>query len=146
MGDVKTAYSAIRRSAKEKENLHMPFDMCMRLLANQNVPRSVVDTPRSSGYDVEWVQESQPGRSDPALLQYAVSEERVVLTFDKDFGTLAFNRGIPASCGVILVRLTPTAPGTLANRLVDILSERNDWAESFAVINDATVRMRPLPT
>lgn len=118
----------------------------MRLLADQNVARSVVDTLRSGGYDVEWVQESQPGRSDPALLQYAVSEERVILTFDKDFGTLAFNTGVPASCGIILVRLTPTAPGTLANRLVDILSERNDWAGSFAVIDDGTIRMRPLPT
>lgn len=120
--------------------------MCMRLLADQNVPRSVVDALRVSGFDVEWVQESQPGRSEPALLQYAVAEERVILTFDKDFGALAFNAEVPASCGIILVRLAPTAPNVLARRLVDILEKRNDWTGSFAVVNDSTIRMRPLPS
>jgi len=68
----------------------------------------------------------------------------VLLTFDKDFGELAWRIGLPASSGVILFRLPmPSAPqmgATLAARI----DARTDWRGHFTVIEPKRIRMRPL--
>jgi predicted nuclease of predicted toxin-antitoxin system len=43
--------------------------------------------------------------TDSDVLAWAVREGRILLTFDKDFGELARNAALPASCGVILFRV-----------------------------------------
>ena len=67
----------------------------MRLLANENVPKSAVDALRSHGHDVAWVRTDRPGATDVDVLSKAVLETRVLLTFDKDFGELAVALGRP---------------------------------------------------
>jgi predicted nuclease of predicted toxin-antitoxin system len=47
---------------------------------------------------------------DPEVLERAQRENRVVVTFDEDFGELAFHRGLAASVGVVLFRITLTSP------------------------------------
>lgn len=118
----------------------------MRLLADQNVPRGSVDALREAGHDVTWVQEAHPGEEDGVLLEVAVEEDRIVLTFDKDFGELAFREGLPASCGVILVRITPVSPSAVTDLIVRTLGMRDDWAGHFSVVEDTRIRMRSLPT
>ena len=44
--------------------------------------------------------------ADDAILARAQTEERIVVTHDKDFGELAFRSQLPASSGVILLRLS----------------------------------------
>jgi hypothetical protein len=58
----------------------------MRFLANENFPRAAVLALRNSGLDVEWVRTTSPGASDRFVLDWAVRERRILLTFDKDFG------------------------------------------------------------
>jgi predicted nuclease of predicted toxin-antitoxin system len=77
----------------------------MRLLANENVPGEAVRALREDGHDVAWVRTDAPGCSDGDVLARARSESRVVITFDKDFGELAFRARLPTSAGVILARL-----------------------------------------
>ena len=78
----------------------------MLLLANENFPRFAVDALRAAGHDVLWVRTEYPGATDEQVIQAAQTEERILLTFDKDFGELAFRSGLRADCGVILFRLT----------------------------------------
>lgn len=77
----------------------------MQFLANENFPLDVVEAVRNIGHDVAWIRTDAPGSKDPEILRRAVSEQRVLLTFDKDFGDLAFHFGLPASCGIVLFRL-----------------------------------------
>ena len=77
----------------------------MRFLEGENFPGEAVRGLRAAGHDVAWVQEVAAGSKDKAVLQRAQDEERVLITFDKDFGELAFRRGLPASSGTILLRL-----------------------------------------
>jgi predicted nuclease of predicted toxin-antitoxin system len=74
----------------------------MRILANENLPEVVVEALRHDGHDVPWVRTESPGISDRDVLSRARLDERVVVTFDKDFGELAFRYGLPAECGIIL--------------------------------------------
>lgn len=117
----------------------------MRLLANENFPRQAVEALRSRGHDVAWVRTDAPGSPDPAVLARATSEKRVLTTFDKDFGELAFHARLPAPSGVVLFRTTRTSPSQVADTVVAVLEGREDWTGHFAVVTDDRVRLRPLP-
>lgn len=58
----------------------------MKLLANENYPLLAVVALRDVGHDVLWARTDMPGVMDDMILQRAQDEERLVLTFDKDFG------------------------------------------------------------
>ena len=118
----------------------------MRLLANENFPAAAVQALRLRGHDVAWVRTDAPGSSDRQVLDRAVAEDRLLLTFDKDFGELAFRSGLPASCGVVLFRIRLTSPSQVAQRAVAALEGRADWAGHFAVVLDDRVRMTLLPS
>ncbi|MGO8879227.1 MAG: DUF5615 family PIN-like protein [Desulfomonilaceae bacterium] len=54
----------------------------MKLLANENFPREVIEALRQDGHDVIWVRTEFPGVSDGEVLAYAEAENRIVVTFD----------------------------------------------------------------
>ena len=66
----------------------------MKLLANENFAGLAVAALRDAGHDVFWVRTDRPGAMDDVLLHKAQDEERLVVTFDKDFGELAFRWGL----------------------------------------------------
>jgi predicted nuclease of predicted toxin-antitoxin system len=116
----------------------------MRFLANENFPRAAVDALRAAGHDVQWVRLDAPGATDERVLEVARVGNRVLLTFDKDFGELVLKRGLSASPGVVLFRLPLQEPPDLAQRVVAALASRQDWAGQFSVVDAERVRMRPL--
>jgi predicted nuclease of predicted toxin-antitoxin system len=116
----------------------------MRILANENIPGTVVDALRSRGDDVTWIRTDAPDASDRAVLEIAQRENRLIVTFDKDFGELAYHANLPSSCGIILLRVPATAPESLARRVVSSLESRSDWVGSFSVFEHDRIRMTPL--
>ncbi len=117
----------------------------MRFLANENVTGTVIGELRQHGHDVFSVKESMRSERDDMILSRAQAEERIVVTHDKDFGELAFRSRLPASCGVILHRLSGPGPDADNRRILDALGSRGDWAGHFSVVTDSRIRMRPLP-
>jgi predicted nuclease of predicted toxin-antitoxin system len=106
---------------------------------------SVLEELRARGHDVLSVKESLRGMDDPGILARAQSENRIVITQDKDFGELAFRSRLPAQCGIILFRLSGDDPDMEIRRIIDVVEGRSDWTGNFAVATDDIVRMRPLP-
>lgn len=117
----------------------------MRLLANENFPKEAVEALQHHRHDVVWVRTQCPGISDREVLSLAQSENRILLTFDKDFGELAFRAGFPATSGVILFRILPRSPGSVARVAVAALNDRLDWEGHFSVVTEDRIRMTPLP-
>ena len=117
----------------------------MRLLADENFPGEAVEKMRADGHDVLWIRADAPGSSDPQVLAMAVAENRVLITFDKDFGELAFRARLPAESGVILFRISPSSPEHVSRVTATTLASRQDWAGNFAVVEDDRIRMTPLP-
>ena len=97
-----------------------------------------------AGHDVAWVHQDTPGISDEEVLARAVREARILLTFDKDFGELAWAAGLPAGCGIVLFRVQMPDAANVGAMLADRLAERDDWEGHFSVIEAGRVRMRPL--
>lgn len=116
----------------------------MRFLANENFPSDAVEALRQQGYDVTWIRTDAPGSSDTVVLAMAQAENRILLTFDKDFGELAFRSGLPANSGIVLFRLRMTSAPRLAQVVVAALATRTDWAGHFSVVEEDRIRMRPL--
>jgi len=88
----------------------------MRFLASENLPRVAVEALRVAGHDVAWVRTEGPGATDQAVLEWARRHDRVLLTFDKDFGELVLRRGTEASPGIVLFRIPAERPAEVARR------------------------------
>lgn len=117
----------------------------MRYLANENFPLAAVAALRQQGHDVLWARTDLPSADDDDILARAQSEDRILLTFDKDFGDLAYHWGLPSKCGIVLFRLSIPSPDIAAQRVLTALTAQADWSGVFAVVEDARIRMRPLP-
>jgi hypothetical protein len=117
----------------------------VRFLANENFPGDAVDALRSGGHDVAWVRTDSPGATDEEVLARAQREARVLVTFDKDFGELAWRALLPAESGIVLFRIPMPAPARVGETLAGILAARRDWEGNFAVIEPGRIRIRGLP-
>jgi predicted nuclease of predicted toxin-antitoxin system len=118
----------------------------MQFLANENFPLDAVEALRSAGHDVTWVRTDAPGLADPQVLAWAMRDRRVLLTFDKDFGDLAFHASLPADCGIVLFRLAAPSAADVAAAVLASIQSRNDWAGQFSIVEPGRIRMRPLPS
>lgn len=116
----------------------------MRLLTNEKFPLDAVNALRKAGHDVAWIREDARGISDHDVLQRAQEENRTAITFDKDFGELAFRAKLPSQRGVILFRITPKSSQYIADVAVAALASQDNWAGHFSVIEDHRIRMTPL--
>ncbi len=58
----------------------------MRFLADENIPPEIVSALRNAGHDVLDVKEEEwQGKTDIALVRIAQTQQRLILTHDKDF-------------------------------------------------------------
>jgi predicted nuclease of predicted toxin-antitoxin system len=117
-----------------------------KFLANENVPGEVVEAARQAGHDLTWIAESSPGVDDDAVLAAALGESRVLLTFDKDFGEMAFKQGKAATCGVLLLRPRVRSPSYLAQFVLAVLGQCVTWEGNFSVAQEGKLRVVPLGT
>lgn len=90
-----------------------------KLLANENFPLQTSLLLRKSGYDVVCVGENFSGITDNEVMDIAIQEERLILTFDRDYGELIFKYGYKPEKGVLYFRLTDVPSG---ENLFDLVS------------------------
>jgi predicted nuclease of predicted toxin-antitoxin system len=117
----------------------------IRFLADENVSRLVVERLRAAGFDVASVRETRPGAPDKDVLDEADSDDRVLVTEDRDFGELVVRQRLKVR-GVILLeldRLTSAAEAELVAEIVRIHASK--LTGNLLVIEPARVRIRPLP-
>jgi predicted nuclease of predicted toxin-antitoxin system len=117
----------------------------VKYLANENVPGEAVQAARQAGHDIEWIAQSSPGADDDAVLATAMAANRILLTFDKDFGEMAFREGKQATCGVILFRPHVRSPDYVAQFMCAVLSQTVTWQGNFSVAQEGKLRVVPLP-
>jgi predicted nuclease of predicted toxin-antitoxin system len=98
-----------------------------------------------TGHDVVYTAEIAPAVSDAEVMARARTEDRVLLTADKDFGDLVFHRGEPIP-GIVLLRIDPSMHELKIQRLgVAIGRFGENLRGRYTVIAEARMRARPLP-
>lgn len=118
----------------------------MKLLLDENVAESTVRLCRDLGYDVRYVkEEGWHGREDEELLQVAIAEGRVVLSFDKDFANLL---KFPQEMhhGVIVIAMRDQRPKRVNERLSRLLPRfaTLDLTGKLVIVRDGDVRVREI--
>lgn len=73
------------------------------ILADENIHTFTIKTLREAGFDIISVSELSKGIKDEQVIQWAVSNNYMILTEDKDFGEWVFAHHI-ANLSVILLR------------------------------------------
>ena len=116
----------------------------MRLLADENIPLKAVQIFRNNGHDILSISESQPQTPDEDILELAEKDARIILTFDKDFGELAFCFDLPVSCGIVLFRIPLLSVDYVTDIIIEVIESRSDWAGHFSVVEPGRIRMRKL--
>jgi predicted nuclease of predicted toxin-antitoxin system len=121
----------------------------MKFLADMGVSRGVVDWLLSAGYDAVHLSDQRLHKlSDLLIFKKAADEERIVLTFDLDFGEiLAMSAGRVIS--VILFRLNNTSTDFVIGRLRVVFSDASTIVAlktgAIIVVEDGRYRLRRLP-
>ncbi len=116
----------------------------MRIFCDQDVYRLTVEFLRSLGHDVVTAADVEMSQAvDREILQFAATEGRILITRDKDFGSLVFSRRFSHN-GVILLRITPLTLSDIHTELARFLSLQveEDIQHSFVVIEKDRHRIR----
>jgi predicted nuclease of predicted toxin-antitoxin system len=119
----------------------------MRFLADMGVSMRVVEWLRSSGHDaIHLRDEGLQKLPNGEIFQKAIREQRVVLTFDLDFGEIVAGSG-GASVSVILFRLRNTRADFVVQRLKRTLEQSAEQLAQGAVVlvEDGRHRVRRMP-
>ncbi|MFB6263973.1 MAG: DUF5615 family PIN-like protein [Bradymonadaceae bacterium] len=86
-----------------------------------------------------------PGSTDHEVLSRAVDDDRLVLTFDRDYGELIFGRGLPSPPGAVYFRFTPETPSEPGELTLELIGESEISLRGlFTVVRRRSVRQRPI--
>jgi predicted nuclease of predicted toxin-antitoxin system len=114
----------------------------MRLLADENFPKRLVQVLRDNGHDVLWARTDCSGWKDAHLLEFAEAESRIVLTLDKDFWQIAAQRSVPLSqSGVVLFRVHPATPDNIEPLVRAFLESDQNWAGQISIVAPDAIQM-----
>lgn len=119
----------------------------MKFLADMGISVETVGYLRSQGYDAVHLREQGLQRmEDPAILQKARREQRIVLAHDLDFGDLLAASGavLPS---VIIFRLRDMRPANVNRHLKAVLGERSEELKEGVIVSvtEGQIRLRRLP-
>lgn len=113
----------------------------MTFVADENFPGPAIRALRQAGFNILAIAQACASSPDPNVLSLSVAADRVLLTFDKDFGKLTYVDRLPATSGVILFRIDPTD----THAILDVMSLDYVWKGYFTVVKKDRIRRRLLP-
>jgi predicted nuclease of predicted toxin-antitoxin system len=114
----------------------------LKFLIDAGVGKKVEKWLVNQGYDTTSVRNIDPRLPDKEILKIAVSEKRMVITMDKDFGELIYNSGLIHG-GVLLLRLEDAKSDEKVKTIENILVKYADkLTNKFCVYKDGRLRIR----
>jgi len=116
----------------------------LRFFADESYDFAIVRGLRSIGFDVRAVVEDMPGAPDPGVLKTAVSENRILLTEDKDFGEWVFAHK-SATAGVVLIRYPSNLRSVMIELMVELVRGHGyELIGKFTVLEPGRARIRSI--
>jgi len=115
----------------------------MKILANENFPKTSVLYLQSKGYDVKSIGNDFSGITDEEVMEIAIAENRLILTFDSDYGELIYKFGYKPPAGIVYLRLSEYSPEYPGYIIHNILSKMKlDFDFRLTVIDQNGIRQR----
>jgi predicted nuclease of predicted toxin-antitoxin system len=118
------------------------MDTSLKLLVDAGVGKAVEEWLKSADFDMHAVRDRDRHMKDEDILAWAVEEERLVITMDKDFGEMVFHSG-ESHRGVLLLRLEGATSSQKVRVIEKILTEYSDrLSGNFSVYQNGRLRVR----
>lgn len=115
----------------------------MIFLANENFPVVSIRLLRHAGHNVASVIEETPGEKDRNVLKRASEENRVILTFDRDYGELIYRHKVFIPAGLVYFRFNPSTPEEPAEMLLNIIEKGEvPIIGRFTIVERGRIRQR----
>lgn len=115
----------------------------MKFLADENIPLIMVSQLLEKGYDVNHIGLNHAGIPDEEVIDLANEEERIIVTFDSDFGNLVFQGKKNIKTGIVFLRLGSFMPNEPGELLISILEEMKiNFYGKISVVTKKKVRQR----
>lgn len=116
----------------------------MKFLADECCDVALVESLRSDGHDMVYAKEEMKGEEDDVVLERAFTENRVLITEDKDFGELVYRLKKPAK-GVILLRIPVEKRQSKSSRLKMLIGNHSGRIfDHFVIVDTEKFRFRRL--
>jgi len=114
----------------------------LKLLVDVGVGYRAETWLKGTDYDVKTIRDINPRLDDSEILRLAVSEKRLIITMDKDFGELVYKSKLPHT-GVLLLRLEDERSQIKIEVLEMILTNfSTKILNKFSVFNGNKLRIR----
>jgi predicted nuclease of predicted toxin-antitoxin system len=114
----------------------------MKFLFDESVELRLSHYLKAQGHDVKTIVTDYTNSiEDEEVLKIARSEQRILITNDKDFGELVF-RSHQTHAGVILLRLKRVPFGVKQERLAEVIATYQHALHHFLIVTLYTVRIR----
>lgn len=116
----------------------------MRFFLDQDVYSLTERFLQAVGHDGQTASEASLSTADDSvLLEFAQKEGRILVTRDRDFGSLVFVRG--AGPGILYLRVTPVTIDAVHEEVRMVLGRyaETDLRRSFIVVEPKRHRYRP---
>jgi predicted nuclease of predicted toxin-antitoxin system len=115
-----------------------------KFLANVNVEKPLIDFLNDKGFDIKWVTNIDKRMPDDRICEIANSEQRIIITNDKDFGEIVFYQK-KIAYGIILLRVDGQNSSEKIILLEKLLENYLDKiANHFVVLTKTKFRFIPL--
>ncbi|MDP1994662.1 MAG: DUF5615 family PIN-like protein [Ignavibacteria bacterium] len=114
----------------------------MNFVADEGIDKQIVEQMRNNGHHVLYIAEISPSIPDEDVLDFAIKNEAVLFTADKDFGELIYRQG-RFSFGVVLIRLAGIASARKGEIVNDaVRNYGSEFLNGFTVISHGLIRIR----
>lgn len=119
----------------------------MRFLCDMGISLKVAEWLREQGHECKHLRDEHLERlPDPDIFEKGITEQRVALAFDLDFGEIVAFAGDHVT-SVIIFRIRNTRAAHVIERLSAALDQANDALRRGAVVvvEESRIRVRLLP-
>ena len=111
----------------------------MKFLTDVNASGTLARWLIQRNHDVVKVSEKNPRMTDEEILSWAMSENRIIVTTDKDFEEMIWRQGKP-HCGVLRMENLPRRERL--ELMQDVLDRHSDDLEAGAIVIASSTKFR----
>jgi predicted nuclease of predicted toxin-antitoxin system len=115
----------------------------MKFLADENISAKVVNALRSKDIEVVSIKEVASNLDDETVLEPANIQNRILITFDADFGELVFKKKSKTK-GIILLKFTPKSSQHVSETIAHVLATPAKIEGHFLIVKEKRIRVSPL--
>jgi predicted nuclease of predicted toxin-antitoxin system len=116
----------------------------LKFLLDVHIGTTIAHALSTRGHDVVRAGDAHADWSDADLLRFAVEDDRILVTEDRDFSDLIFRRGAFAPVSVLYLRCAPEKQPLMPDRILLVL-ENVQLEGHMVVVQPAAFRLRPFP-